>query len=106
MEVIENPLMYIEQPCLCILDTMHKFHYEDQNKCIAMSANISDEELTINKGITICFMHVANVTEVHYNAESIELINEVNDVNTEMKESAIGKVVPKESVSKIIFHVP
>ena len=62
------------------------------------------------KGITICFTCEANVTEVHYDAERIELINEVNDVDIEMKESAISKVVPKETLSpnssKLMFHVP
>ena len=74
IKVIEKPLLHIEQPCLCILDTLHKFYDEDENKCIMMAANISDEELGINKGITTCFVHVADVTEVHHNAEHIELI--------------------------------
>ena len=73
IEVIENPLLYIEQPCLCILDSLHKFYDKDKNKCITLAANISHEELRINKGITICFMHVANVTEVHHNAELIRV---------------------------------
>ena len=100
-EVIENPLLYIEQPHLCILDSQHKFHDEDKNICIKLAANISDEDLRINKGNAICFTHVANVTEVHHNAELIELINGVNDVDTEMKEAAICKVVPKETLTSI-----
>ena len=101
IEVIKNPLLYIEQPCLCILDTLHKLYNEDQNKCIMLAANISVEELRINKGITICFTCVADVTEVDQDPEPIELINEVNDVDIEMKESAISKVVPKEILTPI-----
>ena len=51
IEVIENPLLHIEQLCLCILDTLHKFYNENQNKCVTLAANISDKELRINKGI-------------------------------------------------------
>ena len=101
IEVIENPLLYIEQPCLCILDTLHKFHDEDQNKFITLAANISDEELRINKVITICFMHVANVTEIHHDVEMIELNNEVNDVDNETKESGISEVESKEHLTPI-----
>ena len=86
IEVIQNPLLCIEQSCLCILDTLHKFYNKDQNKCIMFAVNISDEELRIYKGITICFACVADVTEVHHNAEPIELINEVNDIDIETKE--------------------
>ena len=84
--MIKNPLLYIEQPSLCILDTLHKFYNRGQNKCIILAANISDEELRINKGITICFTCAADVTEIHHNAELIESINEVNDVYIEMNE--------------------
>ena len=86
---------------MCILDTLHKFYNEEQNKCIMLAANISNEELGINKGITICFMCVADVTEVHHDVELIELINEVNDINIEMKESAISEMVQKETVTLI-----
>ena len=76
--------------------------YEEfQNKFITLTANISDGELRINKGITICFTHVADVTEVHYNAEMIELVNEVQDIDIEMKEPAISEVVPKKILTLI-----
>ena len=71
------------------------------NKCITLAANISDEELRMNKGITICLMHIADVTEVHHDVELIDLINEVNDVGIEMKESAISEMVPKETLTPI-----
>ena len=101
IEVIENPLLYIEQPCLCILDTLHKFYDKGQNKCIMLAANINDQELRINKGITICFMCVADVTEIHYDVKLTESIKEVNEVDIETKESAISEVVPKETLTPI-----
>ena len=44
-EVIENPLLYIEQPYLCVIDTLHRFYDRHQSKCITLAVNISDEEL-------------------------------------------------------------
>ena len=55
IEVIKSPLLYIEQPCLCILDTLHKFYDRGQNKCIALAANISDEELRIPQNSLFMF---------------------------------------------------
>ena len=74
-EVIENPLLYIEQSYLCVLDTLHRFYDRSQNKCIMLAANISYEELKINKGMPICFMHAAEVTNIHHNAVLTESIN-------------------------------
>ena len=54
IEVIENPLFYIKQPYLCIIDTLHRFYDRHQSKCITLAVNVPDEELRINKGITIC----------------------------------------------------
>ena len=66
-----------------------------------LAANINDEELRINKEITICFAHVAYVAEIHHNVESTGSVNEVSDVDIEMKKSAIGKVVLKETLTQI-----
>ena len=109
IEVIENPLLYIEHSCLCILDTLHKFYDKGQYQCIMLAANISDKELRKNKGIKICLACVAYVTEIHHNVKLTESINEVNDVDIETKESVNSKVVPKETnsnSSKLIIHVP
>ena len=63
------------------LDTLHRFCDRHQSKCITLAVNISDEELRINKGIPICFMHVADITEIHHDIEWTESINEINYVN-------------------------
>ena len=75
-----------------------------------LAVNVSDEELRINKGITICFMHVADLTEIHHSTELTESINEINAVNVEMNESATNEVAPKETltlitpISSFMFH--
>ena len=110
VEVIENPLLYIKQPYLCVIDTWHRFFDRHQSKCIMLAVNISDKELRINKGITICFMCVADVTEIHHGTELTESVNEINDVGTEINKSATNKSFPKDTLtliplnSSIMFH--
>ena len=66
-----------------------------------LRVNVSDEELRINKGITICFMCVADVTEIHHNTDPIESVNEIKDVDIEMNESATNEVAAKETLNPI-----
>ena len=110
IEVIENPLLYIKQPYLCVIDTLHGFYDRLQKKCIMLAANISDEELRINKGITKVFMHKADVTEIHHGAELMETINDINDVDAEVNRPATNEGLPKETLTPIpsnssfLFH--
>ena len=69
IEVIENPLLYSEQPSFSVIDTLHRFYDRYQKKCITLTANVSDEELRINKGITICFTHAVDATKIHHDIE-------------------------------------
>ena len=41
IEVIENTLLYIEQPYLCVIDTLHRFYDRHQSKCITLAVNVS-----------------------------------------------------------------
>ena len=66
-----------------------------------LAVNVSDEELRINKGITICFMHAADVAQIHHDTELIESINEINDIITEVNESATNEVASKETLTPI-----
>ena len=66
-----------------------------------LAVNASDEELRINKGITICFVHMADVTEIHHSTELTESVNEINDVDTEINKSAINKSLPEETLTLI-----
>ena len=83
------------------MDNLHRFYDMHQSKCITLAVNVSDEELRINKGITICLTYVADVTEFHHNTEPAESINEINDANIEMNESVTNEVVPKETLTPI-----
>ena len=44
---------------------------------------------------------MADVTEIHYSTELMESINEINDVGTEINESATNKSSPKETLTPI-----
>ena len=46
-------------------------------------------------------MHVADITEIHHGTEPVESINEINDVNIEINESATNKAAPKEAFTPI-----
>ena len=112
IQVIENPLLCIKQPHLCVIDTVCRFYERHQSKCIILAVNVSDEELRINKGITICFTHVVDVTEIHHGTELTESVNETNYIGTEINEPAINVSLPKETLTLIplnatfMFHRP
>ena len=75
-----------------------------------LAVNVSDEELRINKGITICFTHVADVTKIHQGTDLTESVDAINDVGTEINESATNESLPKETLtmippySALMFH--
>ena len=56
-------------------------------------------------------MCVADLTEIHHDAELTESVKEVNDIDIDTNESAISKVVPKETLTLIplnslfMFHI-
>ena len=52
-EVIGNPLMSIEQPYLLILCMLHKFDTRYPEQCVVLAVNVSDEEIILNKGVTM-----------------------------------------------------
>ena len=98
IEVIENPLLYIEQQYLCVIDTLHRFYDRHQSECIRLAVNVSGEELRINKRITICFTCVADVKEIH---QGTELMESINDINIEINESATNEALPKQTLTQI-----
>ena len=54
-KVIGNPLSSIEQPYLLILHTLHRFDTRYPKQCVAIVVNIGDEDITLNKGMTLIF---------------------------------------------------
>ena len=52
-EVIGNPLSSIEQPYLLILCTLHKSETRYPEQCVTISVNVSDEDIILNKGMTL-----------------------------------------------------
>ena len=77
-----------------------------------LAVNFGDEELRINKGITICLTCVADITKIYHNKKPADSINEINDINVKMNESVTNKSVSNETLTPIppnssfLFHKP
>ena len=93
-----------------VIDTLHRFYERLQSKCITLAVNVCDEKLRVNKGVTICFAHMTDVTEIHHGTELMESVNKINDLGAEINESANNESLPKETLTpippKLIIHVP
>ena len=94
---------------MCVIDTLHRFHDRHQSKYIVLAVNVSDEELGVNKRITICFACITDLKEIHHSAELTKSVNEINDVGAEKNESATNESLPKVQTliplnSSFIFH--
>ena len=63
---------------------------------MTLAVNVSDEELRVSKGITICFTHVAGVTEIHHSTELTESVNEINDVGAEKMNQSPRSLYPRK----------
>ena len=61
-EIIGNPLLSIEQPYILILHTLHKFDTRYSEQCVVIAVNVSDEDIILNKGMTLCFVQETDLT--------------------------------------------
>ena len=61
-KVIGNPLTHVEQPYLLILHTLHRFDTRYPEQCNAIVVNVGDEEIILNKGMTLCFIQKTGLT--------------------------------------------
>ena len=55
-KVIGNPLLSIEQSYLLILYTLHRFDTRCPKQCVVIAVNVGDEDIMLNKGMTLCFV--------------------------------------------------
>ena len=83
LEVIGNPMMSIEQPYLLIFCTLHKFNTRYLEQCVAIAANVSDKDILLNKGMTLCFIQKTDLTM------KIPHVKDVDTVNTVHKEDMV-----------------
>ena len=77
-EVIGNPLSSIEQPYLLILSTLHKFDSRYPEECVAIAVNVSDEDIILNKGMTICFVQDTDLTTGTPHPQDMDTVNMVH----------------------------
>ena len=83
LEVIGNPMMSIEQPYLLIFCTLHTFNTRYLEQCVAIAANVSDKDILLNKGMTLCFIQKTDLTM------KIPHVKDVDTVNTVHKEDMV-----------------
>ena len=80
-EVVGNPLLSIEQPYLLILQTLHTFDTRYPEQCVLIAVNVSDEDIILNKGMTLCFVQEIDLTIKSPHVKEIDTINMVNNKN-------------------------
>ena len=76
-EVIGNSFLSIEYPYLLILYMLHKFDSRYPEQCVAIAVNVSDEDIILNKGMTLCFVQDTDLTmEIPY-VQDMDTINRI-----------------------------
>ena len=77
-EVIVNPLSSIEQLYLLILNTLHKFDSRYPEQSVMIAVNVSDEDIILNKGMTLYFVQETDLTTETSHAQDTDTVNTVN----------------------------
>ena len=78
-KVIGNPLSSIEQPYLLILHALYKFDTRYHEQCAAIAVNLGDEDIILNKGMTLCFIQETDVTTKIPHIKEMDTVNIVED---------------------------
>ena len=68
----------IEHPCLLILNLLHKFDSRYQEQCVAIDVNVSDEDIILNKGMTLFFVEETDLTRDIPHAQNMDAVNIIN----------------------------
>ena len=96
-KVIENPLWSIEQPYLLILQTLHRFDTRYHEQCVATTANIGDEDIILNKGMTLSFVQETELITKTPHIKEMDTVNTVDnedmkDTKTERLENCLQEI--------------
>ena len=61
------------------MNTLHKFYSRYPEQCVAIAVNVSDEDIILNKGITLCFVQEAALIIETPHAQDMDTVNTVNE---------------------------
>ena len=86
-KVIGNPLIHVEQSYLLILHILHRFDTRYPEQCIVIVVNVGDEDIILNKGITLCFIQETDLTTKNPHIKEIDTVNMVEDEDMNDTES-------------------
>ena len=124
-EVIANPFLNIEQPYLIILHTLHKFDTRYPEQCVVIVVNVGDEDIILNKGMTLCFVQETDLTMKIPQVKEMDTVNTMNnekmegpkretlesylqeislDSNRKKCYNSTGKLIPIPENSAFMFH--
>ena len=95
-EVIGNPLSSIEHPYLLILNVLHRLDSRYPEQCVVIAVNVSDEDIILNKDMTLCFVQETDLTMEILHAQDTDTVNMVNkedkvDIKRETLENSLQK---------------
>ena len=82
-EVTGNPLSSLEQPYLLILYTLHQFDTRYPEQCVVIGVNVGDEDIILNKGMTLCFVQETDLTTKIPHIKEISTVNMMNNEDME-----------------------
>ena len=80
-EIIRNPLLSVEQPYLLILHILHTLHTRYPEQCIVLVVNVGNEDIILNKGMTLCFVWDTDLIMKTPHTKEMDTVNIVKDKN-------------------------
>ena len=78
-EIIGNPLSGVEHPYLLILHALHTFDTRYPEQYVALAVNVGEENITLNKGMTLCFVQETDLTVKTLHMKEMDIVNIVED---------------------------
>ena len=70
---------------------LHKCDHTYPEQCVAIAVTISDEDIILNKGMTLCFVQETNLTTESPHAPDMDRVNVVNKEDmTDTKNKILG----------------
>ena len=76
---IGNLLSGVEQPYLLRLHMVHKFDTRHPELCVALVVHVGEEDITLNKGMTLCFVQETDLTMKTPYIKEMDIVNIVGD---------------------------
>ena len=107
--VIANPLLCIESPCLWIVPTISKLSEKTENSVLLFLINFMYEDVQIEKSLNLAYLVPAQYEPLSANDENTDSDNVIHNISTTASEPEVKMLPPIPINSKMIFpgdHTP